>query len=557
MLSRLHPSPTRAARWRTLPWAESTISPPTTPVRSLSTMTSPKAEHSRVKSRLRLGIAGVSALSFGAGIMLGRRESAVNCSQPPDARIHYGGPHELKAVQAALKNAFHDRPQLVSTDASDVDVHATWFTAREGVIPHNVIVYPESTEDVVNIVELAKKHRVPVVPYSGGTSMEGHTTGTMHGSICVDMSQMNKIIEIHEADSDVVVQPGLGWMALNDELNEKGIPLFFPLDPGPDATLGGMFSTGCSGTNAVRYGTARAEWFLNATIALPSGEVIKTRRRSRKSSAGWDVTKLFIGAEGTLGIVTELTVRLAPVLPTGVGIVSFPNVRKACDAVNELLSRGVGMQCIELLDAYQMRALNNYHASSDKYAIADHLFLKLQGATLGAVAESEALAREITAKHGGENWISARGDEAQSMWDDRKIAPYASAKLYGTPGAKAWATDVCVPISKLPQLVEEVREDMDKAGVFGTILGHAGDGNFHAGIFYSTPEEEKAAREVVHRMVKRALALDGTCTGEHGVGIGKREYLVEELGPGTVRLLKTVKRTLDPLGIMNPGKSLR
>ncbi|KZV67230.1 FAD-binding domain-containing protein, partial [Peniophora sp. CONT] len=421
-------------------------------------------------------------------------------------------------------------------------------------IPHNIIVYPESTQDVVDIVQIARRYRIPIVPYSGGTSMEGHITGTKHGSICVDVSQMNKILEIHEADSDVVVQPGLGWMALNDELNERGIPLFFPLDPSPDATLGGMFSTGCSGTNAVRYGTARGEWFLNATIVLPSGEVIKTRRRSRKSSAGWDVTKLFIGAEGTLGIVTELTIRLTPVLPTGVAIVSFPDVRKACDAVIEILNSGAGLQCIELLDAHQMRALNAYHDSPKKYVVADHLFLKLQGATLNAVSDSEAMAREIAVKHGGKDWTSAQGDEAQSMWDDRKNAPYACTKLYGGPGSHAWATDVCVPVSKLPQLVEEVRKDLDEAGIFGTILGHAGDGNFHAGVFYRNPQEERAATGVVHKMVKRALALDGTCTGEHGVGTGKREYLNEELGPGTVTLLKTVKRAVDPLGLFNPGK---
>ncbi|VDC07107.1 unnamed protein product [Peniophora sp. CBMAI 1063] len=501
-----------------------------------------------------LVIAGISVLSFGLGVVYSRREKAVARTDSTNSQPGYGGHEELKSALNALQEAFHDRPELLSTEESDLDAHAKWFLSHKEAVPHNIIVYPQSTDDVVKIVELANKYRIPVVPYSGGTSLEGHITGTNHGSICVDVSRhMDNILEIHEADADVVVQPGVGWMVLNDVLQERGIPLFFPLDPGPNATLGGMFSTGCSGPNAVRYGTARGEWFLNATIVLPSGEVIKTRRRSRKSSAGWDVTKMFIGAEGTLGIVTELTVRLAPVLPTGVAIVSFPSVRNASDAVVELLNRGAGLQCIELLDAHQMRAINNHGNPQQKYAIADHLFLKIQGATQSAIDESESLAREITKKHGGENWVSAQGEAAQHLWADRKNAPYAGA-LYGGPGSTVWPTDVCVPVSKLPQLVEDVRKDMDEAGILGTILGHAGDGNFHAGVIYRNAREEELAAEIVHKMIERALALDGTCTGEHGVGIGKREYLEEELGAGTVRLLKTVKQALDPLGLFNPGK---
>ncbi|VDC02991.1 unnamed protein product [Peniophora sp. CBMAI 1063] len=528
------------------------INPASVRASSSSSHYGPQNERTGPKFNL-LTLAGISVLSFGAGVLFIRHGGGNHATALSSSHSQYGGPDDIRAALNALQHAFADRPGVVSTDESDGDTHARWFTGRKTVIPHNVVVYPETTQDVVKVVELAKKYRIPVVPYSGGTSLEGHIAGTEHGSICVDLSRMDRILEIHEADADVVVQPGVGWMVLNEELRDRGIPLFFPLDPAPSATLGGMFSTGCSGTNAVRYGTARGEWFLNATIVLPSGEVIKTRRRFRKSSAGWDVTKLFIGAEGTLGIVTELTIRLAPVLPTAVAIVSFPNVRKASDAVVELLNRGAGLQCIELLDKHQMRAFNAHLDSPRKYAEVDHLFLKLQGATINAMTESEALAREITSKHGGENWMFAEGEEAHSMWNDRKNAAFASV-LYGGPGSKTIPTDVCVPVSKLPQLVEDFRKDINEAGIIGTIVGHAGDGNFHATLSYSDAEQEKAAHAIMRKMVKRALDLDGTCTGEHGVGISKREYLNDELGPGTVRLMKTIKRAVDPLGLFNPGK---
>ncbi|KAI0315833.1 FAD-binding domain-containing protein [Amylostereum chailletii] len=465
-------------------------------------------------------------------------------SSSPRLKPQYGSEQDFVRAVHDLRAAFASSPHSVSTDPDDLDGHGASATLHNPGMPHTVVVYPRSTEDVVQIVKIANAHRMPVIPYSGATSLEGQITGNQYGGICVDVSRMDKILQIHDRpltatsraaeDSDLVCQPGVGWMEINETLQDMGIPLFFPLDPAPSATIGGMLSTGCSGTNAVRYGTAKAEWFLNATVVLPSGEVIKTRQRSRKSSAGFDVTKLFIGAEGTLGI--------------------FPNVRKASEAVIEVLNRGAGIQCVELCDAAFMDATNLHAGSARRYAVADHLFFKLQGPSDASLAETAQIVERVVRAHGGENWALARDPaEAESMWADRKNAHY-SGLAYGGKGARGWATDVCVPISKLPQLVHETQKDIERAGIVSTIVGHAGDGNFHTLLIFKNEAELEVVRGLVHRMVDRAIALEGTCTGEHGVGVGKREYLNAELGEGTVKLMKAIKDTLDPLGLFNPGK---
>ncbi|KAJ7502651.1 FAD-linked oxidase-like protein [Mycena galericulata] len=497
---------------------------------------------------LATGIGGIG-IGFAAALFLQKRDV-------PDPQIpQYGTQKEFGLAIEDLRKAFSARTGVVSTDPDDLKVHGLSTNTYHIGVDHSVVVYPESTEDVVRIVKIANKYRMPITPYSGATALEGQFIGHPGGGICVDMTGMNKILAIHEADADVVCQPGLGWMELNDTLRSEGIPLFFPIDPAPDATIGGMASTGCSGTNAVRYGTAKAEWFLNVTVVLPSGEVIKTRRRSRKSSAGFDTTKLFIGAEGTLGIITEVTIRLAPLLPTTVASVQFPDVKAAVEASIEILRSGIaaGIQCVELVDDTFMAATNKFGVSQHKYVESDGLFFKFQGHSPESLAETARIVKKICGQHGGAGFrLAASDEEAHDIWQDRKNAHHAGMCL--VPGAKGWATDVCVPVSKLPELVLETKKDLVRSGLTYTIVGHVGDGNFHALLLFKTDEELVAVKDAVHRMVERAIALDGTCTGEHGVGIGKREFLVEELGAGTVTLMKTIKRTLDPLGLFNPGK---
>ncbi|CEL55629.1 hypothetical protein RSOLAG1IB_01641 [Rhizoctonia solani AG-1 IB] len=462
------------------------------------------------------------------------------------------------ATKAAIIEAITELEALfpkgeVSTDSDVLRAHGFSDNSYHPSAPHSVVVLAHSTEDVVKIVKIANKYRIPITAFSGGTSLEGHFGGTPGvGGICIDLSTMDSIISINEADSDMVVQSGAKWEDINHTLEDQGIPLFFPLDPGPGATIGGMIGTGCSGTNAVRYGTAKAEWFLNVTVVLPNGEVIKTRRRARKSSTGFDTTKLFIGAEGTLGIVTEATLRLAPRLPTSVATVAFPDVRQAVDAVTEILNKGVPIQCVELLDDQMMGAINKSGLSDRKYAEMDSLFFKFQG-SLEAQKEASATIKKIVEKYGGKHFQAARDEkEASDLWQNRKYALWSTMALY--PGARAWTTDVAVPVSRLPELVLETKKDLAASDIKSTIVGHVGDGNFHAIMIVRNAEELEAVREAVHRLVHRALALDGTCTGEHGVGVGKKEYLVEELGPGTVELMRTIKRAIDPHNLFNPGK---
>ncbi|ESK96801.1 fad-binding [Moniliophthora roreri MCA 2997] len=508
------------------------------------------------KSNTNLLWAGSSIISGLLGYALASSLKKQKVLDKPDSESQfgkYGTPQDFDQAIEELREAFKHDPEAVATDPEELRIHG--FSENDYLpgTPHTVVVYPLSTEDVVKIVKIATKYRMPITPYSGATSLEGHTRGSASGSICVDVSHMNKILEIHEADSDLVCQPGVGWVEINDTLREKGIPLFFPIDPAPGATIGGMLSTGCSGTNAVRYGTSKGEWFLNATVVLPSGEIIKTRRRSRKSAAGFDMTKLFIGAEGTLGIVTEVTIRLAPVLETTVAVVHFPDVRKATEAVIDVMNQGVGIQCVELLDDVFMHAVNLYGQSTRKWPERDSLFFKLQGHSAESLKETAQVVKEVVERHGGTGFQLAKdAKEADDLWHDRKNALYSGLAL--VEGSRGWSTDVCVPVSRLPDLVYETKDDLSRIGLTSTIVGHVGDGNFHALILFRNEEELKRARDAVHRMVERAIKLDGTCTGEHGVGIGKKEYLVEELGQGTVNLMKDIKRTLDPLNLFNPGK---
>ncbi|KAI0700461.1 FAD-linked oxidase-like protein [Cytidiella melzeri] len=468
-------------------------------------------------------------------------------------------------TEADYQNAVNDLvktlpPGSTSTEQAVLEEHGKAYGDAKAATVPTIVVFAQSTADVVIAVDVSHKYRVPIIPYSGATSLERHHN--KHAGICVDLSRMNQILQINQQDGDLVAQAGAKWVDVNATLKEKGIPLFFPLDPSLGATLGGMMATGCSGTNAVRYGTARAEWFLNATVVLPSGKLIKTRRRARKSSAGFDSTHLFIGAEGTLGIVTEVTIRLAPVLPTRVAVVQFPDVHSASKAAIEILNRGVGVQCMELVDTFGMRALNLFastHSNTSsslplrQWPPSDSLFFKLQGPTPLMLSETARVVREVATAHGGTGFEYAADErEAEGVWEVRKNAMNACAGMF--PG-KGWVvTDVCVPVSRLPDLVRDTKKDFDEAGLEGIVGGHIGDGNFHSMMVYRSEEERERLDEACARLVQRAIALDGTCTGEHGVGEGKRKYLVDELGQGTVDFMKSIKQSLDPLNLFNPGK---
>ncbi|ORY89746.1 FAD-linked oxidase-like protein [Leucosporidium creatinivorum] len=464
-----------------------------------------------------------------------------------------------------------DRDSLVSHGHSD------WAAHDPKGLP-GAVIYPRNTEDVVRIVKLAAKYSIPLIPYSGGTSLEGHTgalgyLGNPNDEVAnkkrsegiavlvedlkpglawtIDFSEnMGEIVKINADDLDVIVQPGVGYEALNLTLKEQGIPLFFPVDPAPGAQIGGMIGTGASGTNAVRYGTMR-ENVLNLTVVLANGEVIKTRQRAKKSSVGPDLGKLFIGAEGTLGIVVEATLKLAPKLPSTVAVSSFPDIQAAADAARDLVTGGIGLACIELLDDVMVKAINK-KGGGITWDEKPSLFLKFSG-TEGQIKSDIERTRTITKKNQGSGFTFAKNEkEADDIWYSRKVALWSAIDY--VPGSRCWVTDVCVPMSNFPTLVAETRADIEKEGIVGPVLGHAGDGNFHALLLFKNDEEQKKVDGLVHRMVERAQRLDGTCTGEHGVGFGKRDYIEAELGAGTIELLRQIKNVVDPQNIMNPGK---
>ncbi|KAF7323220.1 hypothetical protein HMN09_00102700 [Mycena chlorophos] len=481
-----------------------------------------------------------------------------------DAKPKYASPQEVKTAIQKLRDTFPE-PGRVDTNPDAVRTAGSSENSYHPASAHSVIVRVLSTEDVVKVVNIAREFKVPVTALSGATSLEGHFSGYATGSICIDLSGMDKIIRINEPDSDLVCQAGARWEDINQTLKDQGIPLFFPLDPGPGATIGGMVGTGCSGnterrrpsgssTLQARHMALQPLAHVEQTVVLPTGEVIKTRRRSRKSSAGWDATKLFIGAEGTLGIVTEATLRLAPALPTRVALAQFPDVQKAVSAVQEILNTpyGAHVQCVELVDDQMMDAMNRGGLLDRAYPVQDTLFFKLQGDETAIDLTSKTI-KVLVKKHGSTKFEFARTEEeADNLWQNRKYALPSTLAAY--PGKRCWTTDVCVPVSRLPELVLESKKDLAAAGLSSTILGHVGDGNYHQLLLFGDDEEYAKVKDAVHRLVYRALALDGTCTGEHGVGVGKKEYLVEELGLGTVALMKQVKKAIDPYNIMNPGK---
>jgi D-lactate dehydrogenase (cytochrome) len=419
--------------------------------------------------------------------------------------------------------------------------------------PHapDAVAFAHSTEEVSAIVKLCSEYKTPVIAFGTGTSLEGQVAA-LAGGVCIDLSQMDRILRVNAEDLDAVVQAGVTRKQLNEHLRDTG--LFFPIDPGADASLGGMAATRASGTNAVRYGTMR-ENVLALTVVLADGRVIQTARRARKSAAGYDLTRLFIGSEGTLGIITEVTVRLYGI-PEAISaaVCAFPTIEHAVNTVILTIQNGVPVARIELLDEAQMSAINKY--SKLNYKIAPTLFFEFHGSTAG-VAEQAETVKAIAGEYGGNDFRWATTSEERSkLWQARHDAYYAALAL--RPGSKGWATDVCVPISRLAECISETKRDLANSPIPSALVGHVGDGNFHLVFMIDPqrPDEIAEAGRLNDRMVARALAMEGTSTGEHGVGYGKMDFLVSEHGEA-LSVMRSIKKALDPDNIMNPGKIVR
>jgi D-lactate dehydrogenase (cytochrome) len=453
----------------------------------------------------------------------------------------------LAVVAARLAQDFGTRAK---TGAAVREQHGHGEGLADPALP-DVVVYPHSNEEVAAIVRLCHAARVPVIPFGVGTSLEGHVAA-LYGGVCVDLSEMNRVLSINPADLDCRVQAGVTREQVNAEL--KGTGLFFPIDPGANATIGGMAATRASGTNAVRYGTMR-ENVLGLTVVTADGRIIHTGGRARKSSAGYDLTHLYVGSEGTLGIITEIQLRLHG-LPEAVSaaVCQFPTLKAAVDTVIVAMQTGIPVARIELLDALQMEACIRY-SKLEGFAGKPTLLFEFHG-TAGSVREQAEMMEAIAGDHGGAafQWATKPEDRSR-LWKARHDAYYAALAL--VPGKQAFSTDACVPISRLADCLLETRAELDREGVVAPIVGHVGDGNFHVLVLFdpASAAERAQADDIARRVSMRAIAMGGTCTGEHGVGLHKLDALVAEHGEA-VDLMRTIKRAFDPHNIMNPGKTV-
>jgi D-lactate dehydrogenase (cytochrome) len=451
----------------------------------------------------------------------------------------------IESAVAAVKSLLGPR----ATDAAAVREHHSHGESYHVPAAPDVVCFPGTTEEVVGIVKISQQFQVPIVPFGAGTSLEGHVHA-VRGGITVDLREMNRIVRVSPEDLDVSVEAGVTRLQLAKALRNTG--LSFPIDPGADATLGGMAATRASGTTAVRYGTMR-ENVLGLTVVLADGRVIRTGTRARKSAAGYDLTRLFVGSEGTLGVITELTLRLHP-LPEAVSaaICAFDSMQGAVDTVIATIQLGVPVARIELLDDVQVDAINRYAKTA--YPVGPMLLFEFHGDSDRHVADQAATVQAAATERGGHafEW-AVRLEDRERLWQARHNAHYAALAL--RPGCRSWATDVCVPISRLAECVLDSKADHVGLPFPVCLVGHAGDGNFH--LMYlldpASPDELAVARRLNERLVARALAMGGTCSGEHGVGYGKMKYLEAEHGPG-LAVMRTIKQALDPDDRMNPGK---
>ena len=452
---------------------------------------------------------------------------------------------DIDKTIAQLRELLGDRISAVDSVLQQHGRGESWHPTQAP----DAVCFAQSNEEVAQIVRLCAESQTPIIAYGTGTSLEGQVQA-VNGGICIDLSQMDAVLEVNTEDMDCRVQAGVTRRQLNQYLRDTG--LFFPIDPGADTSIGGMAATRASGTNAVRYGTMR-ENVLALTVVTASGEIIKTGTRARKSAAGYDLTRLFVGSEGTLGIMTEITLRLYGLTEAiSAAIVSFPDVRSATDATIQTIQMGIPVARIELVDQGYMKAINSY--SKTDYPELDTLFLEFHGTNDG-VAEQVKLFEEISREFGASGFQWARQEEDRTrLWRARHDAYYAGLAVI--PGSRGYVTDVCVPISKLADCIAETQQDIVATGLFAPIIGHVGDGNFHSTIFIDPDDKAmlEAALEFDKRLVQRALDMGGTCTGEHGIGIGKLKHMRNEHGDGAIATMQSIKQALDPHNIMNPGK---
>lgn len=452
-------------------------------------------------------------------------------------------------VFGELRSLLGDR---IRTDVGIREAHAGDASYHKPRLP-DAVVFPACNEEVSKIVKFCARYRTPVVPFGTGTAVEGGIVA-VQGGVCIDLSRMSRILRVGKADLDATVEAGVTRKQLNRHLAEAGTGLYFPVDPGADASLGGMTATRASGSAAVGYGTMR-ENVLGLTVILADGSIVHAGGRARKSSAGYDLAHLFVGSEGTLGVITEVTLKLARV-PEAVSaaVCAFPDISSAVNAVIELMSTGIEMTRIELLDEVQMGAINAY--SGFDYKVAPTLFFEFHGSE-SSVIERVAAAGPVTDRHGGEDFRKATGQkERDRLWQARYDAYYASRTM--RPGSVGYVTDVCVPVSRLADCILKTKEELKSSTLIAPLFGHVGDGNFHVVFLIdpNRPEELAEARKFGERIVEFALEMGGTCTGEHGIGMGKLAELEQEHGEG-VRVMQAIKKALDPLNIMNPEKVVR
>ncbi|MFG1472916.1 FAD-binding oxidoreductase [Xanthobacter agilis] len=449
------------------------------------------------------------------------------------------------SATAELKSAL-DHKVVTTTAVREQHANVTTYLPNE---PADAVVFAACTEDVQTTVRICAAHGVPVIAWGAGTSLEGQVNAP-RGGVCIDLSRMNRILAVNSADLDCVLEPGVTRKRLNEDLRDQG--LFFPIDPGADATLGGMVSTRASGTNAVRYGTMKDN-VLSLKVVTADGRLITTGTRARKSAAGYDLTRLFVGAEGTLGIVTEITLKLYGI-PEAISsaVCPFPSITTACDAVIATIQSGIPVARIELLDEVQVKACNAYARLS--LAETPTLFMEFHGTTAGVHEQAELFGAIAAEFGGGPSEFSVKPEERSRLWQARHDAYWAALLL--RPGAKAVATDVCVPISRLADCVEATKADIVAMGLVAPIVGHVGDGNFHTVLMVDMDDaaDLAKAKQFMARLVERALAMGGTATGEHGIGQGKMKYMAAEHGEGALDAMRAIKRALDPHNIMNPDK---